>query len=103
MKILRILLLIICVICISGCFSSSNLDYVKNNASTVWKSVGYEVIGYDGFQWGFWIPFTLYGGAKVWYSLKRDNNGIIYNGYLQSWGNEIHVYGPKAVDAIKPR
>ena len=82
-----------------GC-GTNNLDYVKENAAAKWASVGYEVIGYEGYRWGF--QFKTYGGAHVWHTLQRNNNGIIYTGYLQRWGNEIHVYGPVAVDAIKP-
>jgi len=89
------------VIFISGC-SYANLDYVKQHAVKTWESVGYEVIGYEGFQWA--MTYTPnHGGAKVWYSLKRQDNGIIYTGFLYRWGDEIHVYGPEAIDAIKPK
>lgn len=93
-------LCIVFVIFISGC-SYSNLDYVKKRANETWESVGYSVIGYEGFEWAATLT-PWHGGARVWYSLKRDNNGIIYTGSLWRWGDEIHVYGPKAVDAIKP-
>jgi hypothetical protein len=97
----RHILFAVMVLFVSSC-SYQNLDYVKERAEKTWASVGYEIIGYEGFQWG--VTFTgAHGGAKVWYSLKRDNNGIIYTGFLQRWGDEIHVYGPNAVDAIKPR
>jgi len=86
---------------ISGC-SYSNLDYVKQHAKETWESVGYQVIGYEGFEWGSTLT-PWHGGARVWYSLKRENNGIIYTGFLKRWGDEIHVYGPTAVDAIKPQ
>jgi len=83
-----------------GC-GTNNLDYVKENAKATWSSVGYDVIGYEGYSWGF--QCGTYGGAHVWHTLERNANGIIYSGYLQRWGDEIHVYGPHAVDAIKPR
>ena len=92
-------LLSICLL--SGC-SSSNLDHVKESAEETWKQVGYNIVGYEGFQWGFW-GFRGYGGAKVWYRLEQiPDNGITYTGYLQQWGDEIHIYGPFAIDAIKP-
>ena len=90
--------------------SPGNLEYVKQHAEARWSELGFRVIGYDGFNWGdCW--FGVYGGAKVWYVLQRNlqtqfgtffNNGITYCGYLQRWGDEIHMYELKAIDAIKP-
>jgi hypothetical protein len=99
MKSLSLLVVALFVMVCVGC-GTNNLEFVKANAKAKWASVGYEVIGYEGYQWGF--QFGAYGGAHVWHTLQRNNNGIIYTGYLQRWGEEIHVYGPHAVDAIKP-
>jgi len=86
---------------LTGC-SSSNLDYVKENAEKTWSQVNYNIVGYEGYQWGKW-GFRGYGGARVWYRLEQiPDNGITYTGYLQQWGDEIHIYGPTAIDAIKP-
>lgn len=85
---------------ISGC-SSGNLDYVKQHAEQRWNDYGMEIISYEGYQWGFW-GFNDYGGAHVWYRLKHPKNDITYTGFLQRWGDEIHIYGPNAIDAIKP-
>lgn len=91
------------VLLLIGC-SSGNLEHVKDRAEERWKSQGFEIVDYAGYQWGklgFWG--IKYGGAKVWYRLmKIPDNGITYSGFLQRWGNEIHVYGPKAIDAIRP-
>lgn len=80
-----------------------NLDEVKANASTTFKQAGYGIIGYEGYQWGSW-HFGSYGGAAVWYSLRRNgkDNGIIYTGYIKRWGDEYHIYNIRAIDAIKP-
>ena len=84
-----------------GC-SSGNLDYVKHKAGKKWESQGFEVIDYEGYKWGFW-GFNSYGGAEVWYRLRKiPDNGITYSGMIQRWGNELHVYGPNALDAIRP-
>ena len=87
--------------------SPRNLEYVKQHAEVRWSEMGFSIVGYDGFNWGdCW--FKVYGGAKVWYILERipnrgyPNNEITYSGYLQRWGDEIHMYGLKAIDAIKP-
>ena len=84
-----------------GC-SSGNLEDVKRHAPDVWKQAGYRVVGYAGYQWGFW-GFTSYGGAEVWHTLVRpENPHVIYSGFIQRWGSEYHIYGPGAVDAISP-
>lgn len=84
---------------LGGC-SYKNLEETKANSPWTWEQAGYKIIGYEGFEWG--IGFGDYGGAKVWHTLRRDAApGIIYSGYVQRWGNEYHIYGPKAVDALK--
>jgi hypothetical protein len=86
-----------------GCNPVRNIDYVKDGAITRWAEVGYEVIGYEGYHWGL-IGFGNYGGACVWYRLKNiPENNVTYTGYLIRWGNEIHIYGPDAIDAIKTK
>jgi len=83
--------------------TSANLDEVKANASPTWQQAGYEIIGYEGFQWGTWL-FGNYGGAKVWHSLRRveGNENVIYTGFIQRWGDEFHIYNIRAIDAISP-
>lgn len=86
---------------LSGC-SYANLDDVKSNAPRVWKEAGYQIIGYSGYTMGNHIG-PGYGGAAVWFMVTRiPANGITYEGYIQKWGNEYHVYNVRAIDAIKP-
>lgn len=60
---------------ITGC-GYANLDEGKAVSNDVWKRVGFEVAGYEGFQWGIWLG-GCYGGAKVWYQLNKiPDNGI---------------------------
>lgn len=102
-KIMKIgVLAIVCIAMLgSGC-SKGNLDYVKENAEARWLDNGFEVIGYDGWQRGFW-GFGDHGGAKVWYRLRNiEDNGVTYKGLLWRWGDELHIYNVKAVDAIQP-
>lgn len=96
----RLLALVILVaLALVGC--ASNVDYVKERGAARWREVGYEPIGYEGYQWGLWFG-PGYGGASVWWSLRRvPDNGTIYTGYLRRWGDELHVYGPHAIDAIR--
>ena len=98
MKTLKIIaVLISLIILLYGC-SAGNKDYVKERAEGIWKQQGFTVVGYEGYQWGFW-GFNSYGGAHVWYRINKiPYNGITYEGTLQRWGNEIHVYNLKAVE-----
>ena len=90
MKLLALLIITL----ITGC-SSGNLDYVKHRAEEKWHKQGYDVLDYEGFQWGFW-GFNSYGGAKVWYRLKKyGDSKNTYSGYLVRWGDELQVYGPE--------
>lgn len=95
--------MLIMLIMLIGC-SSGNIDYVKKNAPEKWKTQGFEVVDYEGFKWGFWGIFgSEYGGACVWHRLKKiPDNGITYSGCIERWGDELHVYGPIAIDAIRP-
>jgi len=86
---------------LTGC-GYANIDALKKDAPKKWKKQGFEVVDYEGFEWGLWLGGD-YGGAKVWHRLKKiPDNGITYSGYLTKWGDETHVYGPIATDAIKP-
>lgn len=84
---------------IGGC-SSVNLEETKSEACNTWKQAGYTCVGYEGYQWGLWFGGN-YGGAKVWNTLERKNTSVIYSGYVQRWGDEYHIYGPIAIDALR--
>lgn len=92
------------VVFIAGC-SAGNLEWVKERAPEKWEKQGFEVVDYEGYQWGAWGIFgSTYGGASVHHRLRKiPDNGITYSGRLVRWGDELHVYGPEAVDAIRPR
>lgn len=94
----KLLIISVCA-ALAGC-SSSNLEQAKQQACERWKQVGYQCVGYEGYEIGMWFG-GQYGGAKVWHSLRREENpSVIYTGYVQFWGDELHIYGPKAIDAI---
>jgi hypothetical protein len=81
-----------------------NIDSVKEHADSIFEANGFKVVGYLGYQWSNWIPFTTYGGALVYYRLdKIPNNGLTYRGAIQKWGKEYHIYDIKSYDAIRPR
>ena len=90
------------VILICGVGSSGNLSYVKERAEEKWKKQGFEIVDYEGYNFGSGGFGTSYGGAKVWHRLRKiPDNGVTYSGYLQRWGDEIHVYGRTAIDALR--
>ena len=98
----RLILLCAMAATISAC-GYGNTDYVKAHADATWASQGYRVTGYQGYEIGPVVPFSRYGGAYVWYQLRQvPDNGITYEGALQRWGDEVHVYSLSAKDAIKP-
>ena len=57
--------LIILVMLLLSCCGYGDIDYIKNEADKTWASQGFKIRGYDGYQIGFIIPFTSYGGAYV--------------------------------------
>lgn len=98
------ILLLLCLIFIVISCSARNRDYIMPKAEEIWKQQGFEIVAYEGYNWGQGGVFGCsYGGAEVWYRLKKiPDNGVTYSGYLYRWGKEIHVYGPKAIEAITP-
>jgi len=94
------LILAAIVISLTGC-SSSNLSETKKNAKKTWGEMGFNVIGYEGYQYGFGIVGVKFGGAKVWYTLeKKGNDNIVYSGFLQRWGDEYHMYSIRSINAV---
>ncbi|MBL4574460.1 MAG: hypothetical protein JKY86_15505 [Gammaproteobacteria bacterium] len=95
-----ITIIILLIIILTG--TSGNLDHVKEGAEESFSKHGFDVIGYEGYQWGMG-GYNSYGGAYVWYTIRRQSdNGITYNAALQRWGDELHMYKLTAIDAIKP-
>jgi hypothetical protein len=99
---MKLIAIAVAAVVLAGC-SASNLDYVKPKAEERWKELGFQVVGYQGHQWGGLGLGTAYGGAKVWHELRTiPDNGITYSGYLMRWGDDLEAYGPFARDALKP-
>ena len=97
-----ILIMVVCILIVFSVGTSGNLEHVKDQAEERFTELNYEIARYDGYQWGLW-GYNDYGGAHVWYLLKKvPDNGILYSAYLQRWGDEIHLYELEAIDAIKP-
>lgn len=85
-----------------GC-TSGNAEWVKARAVDAFRANGFEVAGYQGWSMRGQISPTR-GGACVWYTLKKiPDDGITYEACLQRWGDELHLYELRAIDAIKPQ
>jgi len=93
--------ILLSVLTLAGC-SAGNLDSVKDNAEETFNDNGFTITGYQGYEWGLW-GFNDYGGARVWYTLEKKENGIVYEASLWRWGDEYHLYALKAKDAIQPK
>lgn len=95
-------ILLLSILFLASC-SASNMSYVKAHAEETWESIGFKIVGYEGYEWSSIMPFTDYGGACVWYMVRKPGNNITYDGCLKRWGEEVHVYNMHAMDAIRPR
>ena len=93
---IAIAILVICSYAIPG---NGNLEWVKDRAVDKWNKQGFTVVDYEGYAYGGGWKFTRFGGARVWYRLvRKDNNSLVYSGYMKRWGDEVHVYGPILVE-----
>ena len=90
---------ILSVFCLGGC-SAHNVDKIKLNAQKTIEQAGFEIIGYEGYEW---TAFGAYGGC-VWYTMKKKpDNGITYQGCVSKWDDEYHIYNLSSIDAIGAR
>lgn len=77
--------------------TSSNNAYIQDHANEVWAQSGFEVVSNRGYTLS--PSCSDYGGANRYYLLKRiPDNGMLYNGVLSRWGDEIHIQGVEAVE-----
>ena len=91
--------LTIVLACLIGSGCTRNVDYVKEQAPEFWRSAGYEITAYEGYEW------SVFFGGKIWYQLERTkSDGIIYRAFLvkRPCVDEIHIYNLEAINAIKP-
>jgi hypothetical protein len=90
--------LLVIALILTGC-SANNVTDIKAHAEETFRQAGYEVVGYEGYQYG---SFGTWGGC-VWYTIKKlPDNGVNYHACISKWGDEYHLYNLRAIDAIKP-
>lgn len=83
---------VIAALVLSGCISD-DYEWVNSRAAAYYKQRGFDVVGYQGYN--MWAT-----GRCYWYTTRRGE--ITYESCLLKWGNEVHEYSLRAIDAIKP-
>jgi len=76
---------------LGGCVSD-DYQWVNSRSLPYYEARGFKVLGYQGYN--MWTT-----GRCYWYTLQRGNT--VYESCLLKWGEEVHEYGLKAVDALK--
>lgn len=93
---MKTILTLVAALAISGC--TRNIDKAKECAPSAAKQMGFEIVGYEGYE------LSLIYGGLAWYTMKKvPDNGVIYDAAFAPWSSECHVYSLQAIDAIKPR
>jgi len=83
--------LVISMFVLSGCVSD-DFSYVNARSKAYYEDRGFQVIGYQGFN--MWSA-----GRCYWYTIERDKT--IYESCLMKWGDEVHEYNLRALNAVK--
>lgn len=84
-----IAIILLAVLFIAGC--AVDIPMLQRVGPEYLASMGFRVIGYEGFQWCIW-------GGKCWFLVtdpKYDN--IRYSVFLIKRAGEIHLYSPGGV------
>lgn len=79
--------------------SSSNVYEIKKRAPKEMKTRNWEIIRYEGFNYGAWGNH----GGKVWYHVRNiDNHSIQYRVYVTIWDGELqyHYGDPEILQRI---
>jgi hypothetical protein len=86
-------LMMVVVIVLSGCgWVKDDAAYIQERSEKYYEQRGFKVLGYQGYN--MWAI-----GRCYWYTLEK--NGTTFESCLVRWGDEIHEYCLRAVDAIK--
>ncbi len=66
-----------------------HVDEIKEKAPAEISKRGWEIMRYEGFEYG---SFRTNGG-KVWYHVRNsDNNNIQYRVFISMWNGELQFY-----------
>ena len=70
-----------------------DIDKLKVAAPEYLEKMGYEIVGYEGYQGGY------VSGGGVWYQ-ARDKNGYLYTMEVKEWRGELHLYNITCLNAV---
>lgn len=66
--------------------TGERVDKIKELAPASIESRNWEIMRYEGFQYGSWYNH----GGKVWYHVRnKDNHNIQYRIYVTLWAGEL--------------
>lgn len=86
-KFIVIFIISFCLYAIIG--TGERVDDIKRRAPDEIKDRNWEILRYEGWQYG---SFFNHGG-KVWYHVRNtDDHDIQYRVYVTLWGGELHYY-----------
>lgn len=69
--------------------TAENVDAIKEKAPMAMESRGWEILRYEGFQYGAW---TKHGGY-AWYHVKNvDDSSIQYRVKVSMWRGELQYW-----------
>lgn len=71
--------------------TSEDVQHIKSKAPSEINSRNWEVVRYEGYQYGSWGNH----GGKVWYHVKDSGHkNTYYRVMITSWNGELHfTYG----------
>jgi len=69
--------------------TNGNVDVIKQKAPQAIIERGWELMRYEGYQYGSWSKH----GGKVWYHVRdKQNPNIQYRVHVTMWNNELQFY-----------
>ncbi len=80
--------------------TSNHVEEIKQKAPQAISERGWEIIRYEGFQYGSWGNH----GGKVWYHVQNsENHNVQYRIYITQWNGELQfVYNkPEPLSRIE--
>lgn len=70
----------------------NDLEWVKARSQSYYAQGDFKIVRYQGYS-------IARQGRCYWYVLEKDNT--IYESCLLKWGDELHEYNFRAVNAIE--
>ena len=94
-----LILLIVAILAYSLIGTSYKVEEIKQKAEIEIPKRNWEIVRYEGFQFGSWGN----NGGKVWYHVKdKTHRNTYYRVFVTMWGGELQYnYGePESLNRI---